>query len=313
MSYVSEVMTQVLEQVDGRYLFGARRTLRFLATAFLCRGHVLIEGPPGTGKTRMAKSMADLLGKSFRRIQFTSDLLPSDILGAHIYTAKTEEFKFIRGPIFADMVLADEINRAPPRTQSALLEAMEERQVTSEGVRLELSGDFFVVATQNPLELEGTFPLPEAQLDRFMVRIKVTHADAATELNILKASLGGTLDAPAGALTAVTVDRARVDAELRAVRCDDSLVQHVTKLLAATRKHSLLTAGASVRGGLALVAASRSLAAMDNRAFVTPDDLKALAPLVLAHRVRLSPEAQVGGHTEEAVIEEIVGASGFPA
>src|SRR5690606_23705181 len=211
-------------QMDGKGLIGMTDMIELATVAFLAGGHILIEGPPGTGKTRTARLLASILAKSFKRIQFTSDLLPADIIGANIFFQNKGEFEFVAGPLFADFVLADEINRAPPRTQSALLEAMEEKQVTVEGTRYPLSPDFFVLATQNPQDLEGTFPLPEAQMDRFLFHLTLGHGTTEVELEILLRHLDGRLASATAEVTTVDVSRADVIAEMQTVTMDHSLV-----------------------------------------------------------------------------------------
>jgi MoxR-like ATPase len=257
-----------------------------------------------------AKLLAHLFAGSFKRIQMTSDMLPADIIGAHIYSPATQTFEFIKGPLFADIVLADEVNRTPPRTQSALLEAMEERQVTAEGVGFPLSPDFFVVATQNPRDFEGTFPLPEAQLDRFIFKLKITHASAEVEAAILKQTLAGVL--PPQLEKIPRLERHAVDAEMQAVRVDNSLLAYVTGIVQQTRQHPMVQWGSSARAGIAFVKCGRILAAMDGRDFVIPDDVKELAVPILNHRIRLTPEAQISDVTEAAVIEDILKHVAFP-
>jgi len=313
LSYLNEITSSIREEIAGKYYFGNPELLELLMVAFFSRGHVLIEGPPGTGKTITSKILAELLSKAFSRVQFTSDMLPADLLGASIYSPESRAFQFLPGPIFAEFILADEINRTPPRTQSALLEAMEERQVTIEGKRMPLSADFFVVATQNPQDYEGTFPLPEVQLDRFLFKLAVTHSDAGTESRLLEAILAGQMPPPFGSIRAVPIERGRLDEELRATRVDASLVRYTSAILEATRRHPALVIGSSVRGGIGLVNSSRVRARMLGREFVTPDDIKSLALPVLAHRIRLAPEASISGLTEAAVVQEILTQVPFPA
>jgi MoxR-like ATPase len=305
--------TRIHETAGTRYLLGNEDLIDFLFIAWLARGHVLIEGPPGTGKTLSAKVLSHLLSRSFKRIQFTSDMLPADIIGSHIFQPAKGSFEFLRGPVFADCILADEINRTPPRTQSALLEAMEERQVTVEGQRFELSPDFFVMATQNPQDLEGTFPLPEAQTDRFLFKLVLTHADLKTDASVMRGILEGTLPPPFAELKAVEYDRGAIEREISQIRVDESLLDYIARILKLTRSHPLLSVGSSVRGGIALAKAARIVASIAGRDFVTPDDVKFLAPHVLRHRIRITPEAQMAGESEEQIVSEILKKAEFPA
>ena len=312
MTHLKELRTRIQEAAGRKHLLGSEEMIDFLLIAWLARGHVLIEGPPGTGKTLSAKILSKLLARSFKRIQFTSDLLPAEIIGSHVYQPSNQSFKFMPGPIFSDCVLADEINRTPPRTQSALLEAMEERQVTSEGNRFDLSPDFFVIATQNPQDFEGTFPLPEAQTDRFLFKLVVKHASPEVDSQIMRHTLDGTLDTTARSLEGVAVDRGALDQEISKIRVDDSVLAYVSRILSLSRSHPMLSIGASVRGGIALVRTARIVAALNDREFVVPDDVKDLALPVLRHRVRTTAEAQIGGETEESIVAEILKKAEFP-
>jgi len=275
----------------GNVVLGKDREIQLALACLLARGHLLIEDLPGVGKTTLAHVLAQVLGLEFKRIQFTSDLLPADILGVSIYQPQTEKFHFHRGPIFAQLVLADEINRATPKTQSALLEAMEERQVTSDGVTLKLPEPFFVIATQNPHHLIGTFPLPESQLDRFLMRIELGYPDNRAERTLLRGRDRRDLlnEMPrvieSGDLLALQQQSERVHVA-------DALLDYVQALIAATRESPLLAVGLSPRGGLALLRAARAWAVLEGRALVIPEDVQAVADAVIGHRVRLAPEAR---------------------
>lgn len=311
-SYCKTICDAIHGELDGKVILGNTRLIDFLIIAYFARGHVLIEGPPGTGKTLAAKVLARLLSKSFKRIQFTSDMLPQDILGAHIYSPDKRAFDFIKGPLFSDFVLADEINRTPPRTQSALLEAMEERQVSIEGTQHVLSQDFFVIATQNPQDHEGTFLLPEVELDRFMFNVVIDHAASSVEQEILKKILNGTLPPDFQRIRPLEIDRARIDAEVRNVRVDDSIVTYIARILDMTRTHPMVQTGSSVRGGITLGRGARILAMMRGREYVIPDDIKELAVVTLRHRLTLSPEAQISRISEKEVILEMLQKVEFP-
>ncbi len=295
---------RVAENV-GRVVVGKRDVVELLLVALLCEGHVLIEDVPGVGKTTLARAVARSIGGAFRRIQFTPDLLPSDVAGIAYFNQKLGDFQFRPGPVFANVVLADEINRATPRTQSALLEAMEERTVTVEGETMPLPRPFLVLATENPIELEGTFPLPEAQLDRFLVRLAVGYPSHAEEDAILDRSRA---EAPLAALDAVATP-AELEAAATAVRdvhVADDLRHYVTSVVRATRGHEAVGLGASPRGSLALFRCARALAALRGRATVLPDDVKALAIPVLAHRLVLAPEARLRGRDAAGILAEIL-------
>jgi MoxR-like ATPase len=294
----------------GRAVVGQTHVLDGLLMSLLVGGHVLLEGVPGTAKTLTARALSAACDARFARVQFTPDLLPSDIIGTSVYRADIAQFEFRKGPIFTDTLLADEINRSPAKTQAALLEAMEERQVTVDGVRMLLGDRFIVVATQNPIELEGTYPLPEAQLDRFFLKIEVTAPDAATETELLRRVDAGfnPLDLAAAGVTQV-VDAAGLAAardEVRAVRVADTILGYITQIAGATRTSPDLTLGASPRGSIALLNGSKALAAISGRDYVVPEDVKDITVPVLRHRLMRRAEAEIAGVTEQAAVERAV-------
>jgi MoxR-like ATPase len=292
-------------------VIGKNAVVELMLVALICEGHILLEDVPGVGKTLLAKTIARSLGCSFRRIQFTPDLLPSDITGSRIFDQRRGEFEFRPGPIFANVILADEVNRATPRTQSALLEAMEERQVTADGVTLPLPRPFLVLATQNPLELEGTFPLPEAQLDRFLMRLALGYPDAAEEERILlEVSDRDPLDAVEAVLSAEDLSvLQRIAAE---VRVADDIRAYLVAVVRATRMRADFSLGASPRASLALYRAARALAAVRGRSFVRPDDIKELAPSILGHRLILSAEARLKSADLGELLRELLEAAPVP-
>jgi len=290
----------------GEAVIADREFLETVLLGVLARGHVLLEDVPGTGKTLTARTLADALGLSFSRIQFTPDLLPTDVTGTHVFNEQTREFEFSEGPIFANIVLADEINRAPPKTQAALLEAMEEEQVTTDGDTHELPTPFFVIATQNPVEQEGTFPLPEAQVDRFMVKTSLGYPHEEGEIELLRRRAGRTKQSP-------SIDRVVTDeivSELRSVpetvRVDEDLMEYMAKIARTTRNHSQVKVGVSPRGTQRLFESARARAALVGREYVTPDDVKRIAQPVLAHRLVLTPDATVSNVDKSEVIDTVL-------
>ncbi len=307
---IEDMAARVRQNVQ-RVIVGKDDAINLMLVAVLCEGHVLLEDGPGRGKTTLAKSLAQSLGCTFKRIQFTPDLLPSDVTGLSIYNQKTQEFEFRPGPILSQIVLADEINRATPRTQSALLEAMQERQITADGETRALPRPFLILATQNPVELEGTFPLPEAQLDRFLLRVSIGYPSELDENAILKRFRH---DDPLATLNAV-VDPAEIKAmieQVRDIRVEDSVQQYMVQIARRTREHNEISLGASPRATLALYRTAQAWAAIHGAAFVTPDDVKFIAPYVLTHRIMISPQMRVRGRTPEEVVTDVIAAVPVP-
>jgi len=294
----------VVDNVE-RAIFGKHHEVTLALVALLCRGHILVEDVPGTGKTVLSKALARSLGCTFRRIQFTPDLLPSDVTGVSIYNQRTEAFEFRPGPVMSQIVLADEINRATPKTQSALLEAMDEQQVTVDGTTYPLPDPFLVLATQNPIEYEGTFPLPEAQLDRFFIRLQLGYPKEREEVAILDAQrLHHPLDDLGQVLSAEDLLDAQV--RVRDVHLAEAVKTYVVNVVTATRSHPDVYLGASPRGSLALARAAQAYAAINGRDYVTPDDVKALAGPALAHRLILQPQARLKDLSSTTVIAEVL-------
>jgi MoxR-like ATPase len=286
-------------------IVGKRQEIELLMVAMLCQGHVLIEDVPGTGKTMLARAIAASMGIDFKRIQCTPDLLPNDITGVEVFNQRTQSFEFQPGPVFVNILLADEINRATPRTQAALLEAMQERQVTTAGVTRSLPGPFLVLATQNPIEYEGTFPLPEAQLDRFLMQVSLGYPAVEDEIQILrnlrKRHPIEVIEQVVEGSEIVALHDAVTD-----VRVDESLERYILDIVRATRRHTDLALGASPRGSLALYKTAQALAALAGRDYVIPDDVKALVPVTLAHRLIVKPASELRGRTSRGVLRQVL-------
>jgi MoxR-like ATPase len=304
MDDVQKFVSPLIENIE-QVIVGKRQAIEFILVALLCEGHVLLEDVPGSGKTMLARAIAASLGIRFKRIQCTPDLLPNDITGVSIFNQKSGEFEFNPGPIFVNILLADEINRATPRTQSALLEAMQEQQVTVDGVTRDLPRPFLVLATQNPIEYEGTFPLPEAQLDRFLMRLSLGYPSHMEERQILTklwrehpiTKIGKVVDGQ---------ELASLQKRVWDVNVDATLQDYIIALVAATREHPDLSLGVSPRGSLALLKGAQALAAIHGRDYVLPEDIKTLVPLTLAHRLILTPEAELRGRTAQLILEGVL-------
>ncbi len=304
MTSITEFAARVIDNVET-VIVGKREQIELLMVALLCQGHVLIEDVPGTGKTMLARAVAASMGIGFKRLQCTPDLLPNDITGVSVFNQQTNRFEFQPGPVFANILLADEINRATPRTQAALLEAMQEQQVTVDGVTRPLPAPFLVLATQNPIEYEGTFPLPEAQLDRFLMRLSLGYPEADDEVQMVRnlrkqhpiETIGQVVDG---------TELLALHDPITDVHVDQSLERYILTIVQATRAHPDLALGASPRGSLALYKTAQALAALHERDYVIPDDVKTLAPLTLAHRLIVKPESQLRGHTATGILEGIL-------
>jgi MoxR-like ATPase len=307
---VRQVVRRLVESV-GTVIVGKDAEVEYCVIALLCRGHVLIEDVPGVGKTMLAKALARSLGCLFERVQFTPDLLPGDITGVNVFNPKTTSFEFRRGPVFAQVLLADEINRATPKTQSSLLEAMEEGQVTVDGVSHRLPEPFIVLATQNPIELGGTFPLPEAQVDRFLLKVNVGYLSLDEEVAMLDRFRAAS---PLDALTPVasTQELLACQAAITEVHCDALLKEYAVRMVQRTRSHPDVALGASPRGSLGLLRAAQARAAAAGRDYVLPDDIKELATAVLTHRIIVRPNAELRGLTPAMVLAEVLDTEAVP-
>ena len=307
---IEETVRRITDNVQ-KVIVGQRETVELALVALICEGHILIEDVPGIGKTTMAKAVSRSIGCTFRRIQFTPDLLPSDITGISFFNQKAQEFEYRPGPLMAQVVLADEINRATPRTQSALLEAMQERQLTIDGQTRALPRPFVVLATQNPIELEGTFPLPEAQIDRFLLKLKLGYPSEEQENDIL---LRFETEDPLETLAPVAQDTDILEMrrEASGVRVEQSVRSYIVRVARATREHAAVDLGVSPRGTLALYKTAQAFAAIRGRDYVIPDDVKRLAPHVLTHRIMISPQTRLRGRMPEEVMMEIVDSVSVP-
>lgn len=299
-----------IDREISKAVVGQAGAVRLLTIALFSAGHVLLEGPPGTAKTLLAQSFARTLGLDFGRIQFTPDLMPGDIIGSNLFNFQTSQFALTRGPVFCELLLADEINRTPPKTQAALLEAMQERRITIDGRTEQLSDRFTVVATQNPIEQQGVYPLPEAQLDRFLFKIAIGWPDLDAERAIV-AQYGTRTGTPAPQDSGVeqVADAGAIGAAIDAVgqvRLVDEVIDYIVRLIRATREHGDLSSGASPRAASALAAAARAGAALDGRDYVLPDDVKTLAPALLRHRLILSPSAEIDGRRIDDVVAGLI-------
>jgi len=310
LQLVQDVAERVAQSV-GQVIIGKRNEIRLAILGLICQGHILIEDIPGVGKTMMARSLSKALGCTFSRIQFTPDMLPTDVTGVSIFNQKTREFEFRAGPIMAQIVLADEINRATPKTQAALLEAMEERQITVDGISHQMQRPFMILATQNPIEYEGTFPLPEAQLDRFLMRIQMGYPTPMEELTVLSAQQ---YQHPINNVQQVisVQDLIAVQQAVREVYVAEEIKHYIVNLVTASRAHPDVYLGSSPRGSLALFRTSQARAAMAGREYVIPDDVKALAEVTLAHRIIVGPAARIKDISSRTIVQDILMSTPVP-
>lgn len=314
LSDLQEAVNRIKSEI-GQVVIGQHLTIEYILTALLADGHILLEGVPGVAKTLMAKVVAKTIDVEFGRIQFTPDLMPTDVLGTSLYNTKNTEFEFKKGPVFANIVLVDEVNRAPAKTQSALFEVMEERQVTVDGTTYPMSEPFLILATQNPVEHEGTYRLPEAQLDRFLFKLTVGYPSAAEEAEILKGhnERRRLSDAVNEVKSAITADQLNaLQDKILLVHVDEKLLEYIVSVVGATRSHPALFLGASPRASVALLNSCKALAALRGRDFITPDDVQELAYPVLRHRIILTPEREMEGSTPDDLIRLILEKTAVP-
>jgi MoxR-like ATPase len=304
MADVTATSKKIIANIE-KVVIGKRQEIALALVAYLSEGHILLEDVPGVAKTMLARALAGSVGASFRRVQCTPDLLPTDITGTSIFNQKTTQFEFRPGPIFSQIVLADEINRATPRTQAALLEAMGERKVSVDGTTFDLTPPFLVIATQNPVDHEGTFPLPEAQLDRFLVRLNLGYPTPEEEASMLaRLQLKHPIDQIQPVITAEEIIECQQ--EVKTIRVDDKLSRYIVELIGRTREHNDVLLGGSPRASLGLYRSAQALAAIRGHEFVTPDDIKRLAPAILGHRIILKPESRLRKVTTASVVEELL-------
>lgn len=309
-SQVKDLSDRILGEVS-KVIVGKTEELKLIEASLFAQGHVLLEGVPGVAKTSIAKALAGALGLQFDRIQFTPDLLPSDIIGTYVFDQKVSDFKIRKGPVFGNIILADEINRASPKTQSALLEAMQERQVTIEGTTMPLPSPFIVLATQNPIEFEGTYPLPEAQVDRFLMRVEIGYPTRAETMVMLK-NLRGIQEAKVRPVADAKALQGLIPSAIWAVNVDDSVRGYIADIVEATRAHPAVRIGGSPRAATSLQVASAGMAALEGRGYVVPDDVKRVASPVLAHRLVLRQEAVLDGVTQTTIVNQVLQASKVP-
>jgi len=307
---VKDLSDKILAEVS-KVIVGKTEELKLIEACLFAGGHVLLEGVPGVAKTSMAKALAASLGLKFDRIQFTPDLLPSDIVGTYVFDQKVSDFKIRQGPIFGNIILADEINRASPKTQSALLEAMQERQVTIEGTTIPLPSPFIVLATQNPIEFEGTYPLPEAQIDRFLMRVEIGYPTRAETMLLLK-NLKGIMESKVKPVADQKALQGLIPSAIWGVNVDDSIRGYITDIIEASRAHQAVKLGGSPRAATSLLVASAGMASVEGRGYVIPDDVKRVAPNVLAHRLILRQEAILDGVTQSTIVNQVVQSTKVP-
>jgi MoxR-like ATPase len=297
-----------IEAEVSRVLVGQEALVEHVLVGLVARGHVLIEGVPGLGKTLLVRALSRVLGLSFRRIQFTPDLMPSDITGSTLYSQKLGEFSFVPGPVFTELLLADEVNRAPAKTQSALLEAMQERSVTTDGITRPLPEPFLVLATQNPIESQGTYPLPEAQLDRFLLKLEVKHPSQAAEVQLLANYVAGFDPGDLSSLNQISSQASVLEMQraLGGIRITREIIDYVTDIVRRTRTHPSVSLGASPRASIGLLGVARAHALWEGRDFVIPDDVKSYAHAVLRHRLQLQPDAELEGFTADHCVDSVL-------